>query len=298
MTVKQIAPPLLIKEAASFDKQLRSVWVKMKNAAGIIRKASITFGEICTKMQAKELHKYVAKPESRKGYISFEEYIERLTNGELSKNTLYISKQMYQLTQGPHAISAAVVAEMPQENVRLLSSLKPEERTQEILKAAKSSNREFTKLVQFKKNESLPPEQQETPRIEFYREWHPDVVSKLEATMKRFHNLKGIVADGNYELTLDEKAIMAICFSAETQCADLLTAAESSLQNEAMDIPEAEEAAPAKPKAAKKNGAEKKLAKTKSPQVEDSRPKHATGCRCLMCKPPKVSASGTSAAIQ
>ena len=306
MSIKLIAPAALVKEAASFDKQLRSVWAKMKSAIGVVRKSSIEFGEIVSKMQAKELHKYVENPTSRKGYISFEEYVDRITGGGISKNILYISKQMYALTQGPHAISAAIVADMPQENVRLLSSLKPEERTQEILKAVKSPNREFTKLVQSKKNESLPPEEQETPRIEFYREWHPDVVTKLETTMKRFHLLKGVVKDGDYTMTLDEKAILAICFAAEEQCSDLLTAAEASLKNAAMDIPQSQEASDSKSEAVEAKPAKKKLAKTKAKKAveaddhasDGTRIKHSPGCRCLMCKPPKDSPSRAEASVQ
>jgi hypothetical protein len=301
----QDAPsPLLLKEASCFDKQLRSTWQTMKAAHGSFRKASIVFGEICVKMQAKQLHKYVRNPDSRKGYISFEEYVDRLTDGEASKNVLYVSKQMYMLTQGENPIPAKVVAEMPQENIRLLSSIEEKDRTPEILKAVKSRHREFTKIVQGQINETLPPEKQKTPRIEFRREWHPDVVTKLEATIKRFHLLKGIVADGNYELTLDEKAVYAICNAAEAQCDDLLTAAESSAENEAIHIPETQEAAPAPAEAVEAKPAKKSVAKKKAKTdktakdfaSDGTRIPHAQGCRCLMCKPPVVSTRRAQAA--
>jgi hypothetical protein len=220
------------KLANVLDKQLRSQWYEVKKAEGELRKASIPFGKLCCRMRALEAHKYIVKPGSRKGYQSFEEYIGAVTGGAVSKSTLYIAIACYELTEGPFALAAEDVAEMPSANAyELRTRLKPEQRTPDIVDAAKKmSKKDFPARVQAKLNEYLPPERQKIIRIDFFRKLHPTVANKLEDTIDRFTHLP-VVRDGDTELTLQEKAIYSICLAAEQFAVEDLKNAEKSLSD-------------------------------------------------------------------
>lgn len=216
----------LANKMAERDTQLRAQWAETKRAVGAARKAMIRFGHLCDEARVLQLHKHVCKPNSRKGYASFDEYIHDLTEGEVSKTTLYNSITLHKLTQGPNALTEEDVAGMPVQNACLLGRLKPQQRTRELVEAAqKTSKREFPAKVQAKLNENLPPEDQRPIRIDFFRKLHPVVAEKLERTIERFTHLP-VVRDGDRELTLQDKAIYAICNAAEQFASEDLAAEE------------------------------------------------------------------------
>ena len=226
------------EEVARHEEQLRAQWATTKRAVGAARKATICFGRLCDEARTLGLHKYVHKRDSRKGYVRFEEYIHDLTGGQVSKSRLYQSIDLYLLTQGPNALPDEDVAEMPVQNACLLRRLRPERRTPEIVEAAKrTSKREFPAKVQAKLNEYLPPEQQKKLRVDFFRKLHPTVAGKLEETIERFAHLP-VVRDGDGGLTLQEKAIYAICNAAEQFASEDL-AAEKRYRRGEVEVSEA-----------------------------------------------------------
>jgi hypothetical protein len=217
----------LAREAATMDQQLRSQWGKVNTSLGTVRKGMLEFGRLCREMRAKELHRYVPNPDSRKGYVSFEEYVEALTGGEVTRGKLYLAIALPGLTEGPNALSPEDIAEMPQANAIELTRLPGEERTPEMVELAKrTSKRDFPAKVQQKLNEKLPPQQQKTPRVDFFCKLHPTVKNKLEATIERFTQLP-VVRDGDRALTLKEKAIFAICNAAEQFASEDLAPTEA-----------------------------------------------------------------------
>jgi hypothetical protein len=228
----------LAVEATKLDEQLKAQWAEVTAAIGTVNKASIRFGKLCEEIRAKQLHRFVPKPGSRKSFVSFAEYIFDRTNGEVSKGTVYVAIELYKLTQGPHALTEEDVARMPVHNACLLGRLKPGQRTPDIVEAAKkTSKREFPAKVQAKLNEYLPPEQQRMPRVDFFRKLHPTVATKLEETIERFTHLP-VVRDGDRGLTLQEKAIYAICNAAEQFASEDL-AAEEPYRPREVEVPEA-----------------------------------------------------------
>ena len=225
------------REVEDRDKQLRAQWSKARTATDAARRELMHFGRLCDEARSLELHKYVRKPGSRKGYVSFEEYIHDLTGGQLSKSNLYNSINLHKLTQGPNALPEEDVAAMPVQNACLLGRLKPEQRTPDLVEAAKkASKREFPAKIQDKLNEDLPAAQQRTPRVDFFRKLHPTVANKLEETIEMFTHLR-VVRDGDRELTLQEKAIYAICNAAEQFASEDL-AVEERLRREEIDVPD------------------------------------------------------------
>jgi hypothetical protein len=219
-------------EALSLDTQFRALWGKLRTAVRHCRKASIPFGKLCKEMQAKQVHRYIPKPGSRKSYISFEEYVFTITEGEVSRGSMYAAISLYDLTTGPNALEGDDLADMPQANACQLARLERQHLTPEIVKAAKTtSKREFPAKVQEILNEHLPPEEQRTVRINFFRKLHPRVVSKLEETIERY-TLLPVVRDGDKILTLQEKAIFTICLAAEQFAGEDLRVAEKRASEE------------------------------------------------------------------
>lgn len=133
-------------QAAEFDKKAQ--WAAKTTARNSSRKTSISFGKLCDEMRALELHRFVRKPGSRKSFVSFAEYICDLVDGNVSKSTLYVSIELYQLTQGANALKVEDVLDMPVRNASILRKLKPEQRTPEIVALAKiTSKRKFPAKV-------------------------------------------------------------------------------------------------------------------------------------------------------
>ena len=74
------------------------------------------FGEACKWIKEKELHKYIQKPGSKKGHVSFDEYVNLWTGGEATRSMIFNALDVHSLTEGPNAIPAAVVDKMPRGN--------------------------------------------------------------------------------------------------------------------------------------------------------------------------------------
>jgi hypothetical protein len=203
---------------------------------------SIPFGKVCTEMRDLELHKYVKKVGSRKGYSAFPDWIQSVTNGKLSKGSLYMAMGLHKLTEGPNAIPAEEVVQMPKENAYRLSTLQPEQRTPDLVDAAKKTPKEkFPKRVQEKLNEGKLPADQVPVKSIFHRELDFNICNMLEDAIEEFTLLE-VVRDGDRALTLQEKAIAAIVTSARTHCADLLDASRRKREKEHAAAPVVSEA--------------------------------------------------------
>jgi hypothetical protein len=245
MTKKQevMVPRELVEKATGLDREARRLWGEMDQHLTAAEIISIPFGKVCQEMKDLDLHKFVKKSGSRKGYPEFAEWIQSVTNGKLSKSSLYMAMGLHKLTEGPNAIPAEEVVQMPKENAYRLSTLEPEQRTPDLVEAAKKTPKEkFPKRVQEKLNEGKAEADQVTVRLDFFRKLHPDVYNKLEETIERFTHLP-IVRDGNEAMTLQEKSILAICFAACRDCHDILELIEKKHEAEkaaAPDLPETE----------------------------------------------------------
>jgi hypothetical protein len=95
----------LARKATKLDKQLRFQWATEK-------KARLEFGKICLEMKREELHRYIRKPGSRKGYQSLWEYIDNVTQGEISRSSTFVFMGIASLTEGPNALSLEAVGAM------------------------------------------------------------------------------------------------------------------------------------------------------------------------------------------
>lgn len=241
MTKKQevLVQSDLVERAQGLDKEARRLWAEMDGHLTAVEIISIPFGKVCTEMRNLDLHKYVRKGGGRKGYPTFPDWIASVTGNKLSKSSLYMAMGLHKLTEGPNALPPEEVVQMPKDNAYRLSTLEPEQRTPEMVDLAKKSTKEeFPKRFQEKLNEGKPLAEQRVPRVDFFRSWYPDVKQKFEETIERFTRLP-IVRDSDGSLTLQEKAVMAICFAAERDCQDLLSALEAKHREEVV-LPDTE----------------------------------------------------------
>jgi hypothetical protein len=248
-----IPPDDLINRAENLDREARRLWGKLDEHITSAEVISIQFGKTCAEMRDLELHKYVRKGNSRKGYPAFPEWVESVTGGKLSSSSLYMAMGLSRLTEGANPISPEEIAQMPKENAyRLSTQLTPEQRTPDMIeKAKKTPKEEFPKRIQEKLNEGKPLKEQVTIRVEFFKQWAPDVVNKLNATIERFTRLP-TVRDWTHKdeqgrtlpeaLTLQEKAVYAICCAAEQEYKEILDELETKASHETVILPEAPDA--------------------------------------------------------
>lgn len=231
------APSSLIKKAKQLDTKLRECWSTIKRT----RRA---FGAIVLEMEREELHKYVAKSGSRKGYPSLWEYVEAVTDGEVSRAQMFISVKVASLAEGPNALPVETVDALPAGNAYQLAKLPAEKRTPELIKKARTQSRnKFIVTVQSIRNESLPVEKQKAPPlVEFYRKLSPIVAETLEETIARFRK-HPVIKDGTLDLSIEDKAIFAMCSAAIAHCQDELNNAEEAERRGLQTIPETDEAA-------------------------------------------------------
>lgn len=245
MTKKQqvLAPADLVEKAQGLDTEARRLWAEMDSHLTAAEIISIPFGKCCTEMRDLELHRYVRKGSGRKGYPEFTDWIQSVTKGKFSKSSLYMAMGLHKLTEGPNAIPAEEVVQMPKENAYRLSTLEPEQRTPELVEAAKKTTKEkFPTRVQESLNTGKAEKDQVTIRKTFHRELAIQVFDMLEDTIEEFTLLE-VVRDGDMTLTLQEKAIAAMVTSARTHCSDLLTEARRKREAEkaaAPDLPQEE----------------------------------------------------------
>jgi hypothetical protein len=231
---KLLASPTLVQEAAARDKELRAQWGNMRKQARVI-------GGLFRRILDAELHKYIRKPGSNRGYQRFEEYVANVTGG-IANSTVWAMMRIHGLTEGPNPVPGHEVDQMAQQNAYELTKLEPEERTVEIVQRAKRTPvRKFQAEIQEIKNATLPPEKRKPVLIEVYEKWPPQIVEMFEETVSDF-SLLPVVRDGDRDIAIRHKAIAAILISARTHAADEIRAAKAELEDEGTKIPDTLEA--------------------------------------------------------
>lgn len=234
---EKIAPKDLVREAEQADKLFRDSWVGMK----LNRRE---FGRACCWIEEKELHRYIRKDGSRKGYLSFDEYVGIVTGGECSRTTIFDCKRIYKLTQGENAIAPEMVDAMPRKNQLRLSQIPPKKRTPKVVeKARKLPVQKFAVVAQSILNDELPPEKQRAPMEDVRLRIHATAAAELKSTMDDF-KLLPVVKDGDRALDLESKAIFAICQAARSWASEHIKAAKEKIDRENPEIPEAADVAP------------------------------------------------------
>jgi hypothetical protein len=235
---KTIAPQALIDEAKQADLLFRECWTGL-------RFHERELGRACKWIQEKELHKYIPKPNSKIGFLTFDSYIANRTGGECSRSKYYECIQIYELTQGAIALPPEMVDSMPRKNQlqlsRVIKNLPPEKKTKKhVTKIAEKAQTQAVNLfrvtAQEAMNEDLPPEKQKSPLVRWSAMLDPRVAEKLNETIEDFKLLKGVVQDGDRLIDLTSKAVMAICCAAESFAGEILKQAREKAQREAPQL--------------------------------------------------------------
>jgi len=234
MARQQLVGPIdLVKEATALDQQVREQWKGMKRLARVV-------GGLFKEIRDRELHKYVPKSGSKKGYQRFEEYVSDVTGG-IANSTVWVIMRIHGLTEGPNPVPGHEVDEMPQQNAYELTKLEPGERTVEIVQRAKRTPiKKFQAEIQEMKSAALPLEQRKPALIEVYEKWPLEVVEMFEETVADF-SLLPVVRDGDRNLSIRHKAIATILVSARTYAGDEIQAARVELYAEVTQSAEAQE---------------------------------------------------------
>lgn len=238
---KNVAPEALVKEATEALELFRTAWSRTKLSF-------LDFGRACCWIEDKELHKYMPKPGSRKGYMSFDEFVDLETGGDCSRSTIFEAKRAYKLTQGPDPIPIETVAKMPRKNVlRLAKSLQtemPEKTRQKLIESAVSEPvNKFAVTAQKAVNEQLPVEEQKSPLVSFHVLIDPRAAEELKNLIEDF-KLTPVVRDGLKELDMTSKAILGICSAARSWTQEILAAAKEKVKRDAPIIDTAPDTAP------------------------------------------------------
>jgi hypothetical protein len=225
-----IAPLTLAAEAAALDRQLRAQWGQWKRQARVI-------GSLFKKMMDKQLHRYVRKPGSKKGYQRFDEYVADVTGG-MANSTVWVMMRIHGLTEGTNALLPNEVDEMPQQNAYELTKLKPEQRTPEVVrKAIDTPTKKFKAEVQKIRNADLPPEKQKPVLVDIHEQWPVDLVEMFEETVSDFSCL-AVVRDGHRDIAIRHKAITTILTCARLYAGDEIRVAKAELDNALPIIPD------------------------------------------------------------
>jgi hypothetical protein len=204
-TSNKLTEPQLKAKAMELDAKIRAKWEIGKQAfldASIMLKT----------MWKDQLHRFIPKKGSKKGYESFEEYVDNVTGG-MARGKVYQLLAIAGLLEGPNPLPEHVVRDMPQGNAYELTRLEPQERTPDIVEAAVSDPpAELKQKVQAKINMTLPEEERRDARVLFARNWSPIVIDKWQELEDRGVWMEG-VRDGDKRLTLQEKfAYALLCF--------------------------------------------------------------------------------------
>jgi hypothetical protein len=218
-----------VEEARQLDKELR-------HKMGALKQLTAEVGGILKQMREKELHKYIRKPDSRKGYLSFDDYAAEVTG--MSGSYVRMAMRIFGLTEGVNPVSPRDIEEMSTVNAYELAKVPKERRTPELIEQAKkTSTGKFKLKVLEIENELRSPEEQKPVRVDFYRKLHPETAEILETTIHDFCMLPA-VREGDLRKTLGEKAIEAICSLALSFAGDEITAERDRLRREAVEISE------------------------------------------------------------
>jgi hypothetical protein len=233
---KNVAPAQLVKEANLADKLFCDAWSGIK-------KNTLELGRAIVLIEEKALHKYIPKGNSRKGYQSVEEYALAKTNGELSHTKLYDAKRIYLLTQGENAIPAEVVTQMPKRNqlqvARIAKATGGKVEPEVIQKAISEPVLKFAETAQDAVNATKPPEKRKEPLTDVVlRGIHVRIANEFYELMD---DMKGmaIVRDGDFDVNLESKALLAIVTSARSWAQDIINKHKKALHDKAPEIPPA-----------------------------------------------------------
>ena len=238
---KNVAPSQLVKEAAQAHKLFCDSWAAHKDSFMEIGRAIVW-------IESKALHTYIPKPGSRKGYLSLEEYIEKMTGGECGHTKQNDAKRIYLLTQGDTAIPAEVVKQMPKRNqlqVARISKATGGKVSKELVeKATTQPILKFAETAQNAINEVSVPEKRKDPVMDVVlRGIHVRVANEFYELMDDIQRLPA-VRDGDRTFNLETKALAAITTSARNWCQDMINQEKAKANREAPFIPEAVDEAP------------------------------------------------------
>jgi len=227
-----IAPPQLVKEAQEAHELFCGSWSAIKTN-------TLELGRAVVWMEEKALYKYVRKEGSRKGYLSLEDYALAQSGGELNHTKLYDAKRIYLLTQGENAIPAETVAQMSKRNQLQLARVPAKKRTKKLVEQARSESvLTFRETAQDVVNEDLAPEKRKHPMVDVVlRGIHARVAREFYQLMDDVKDL-AIVKDGDFDINIESKALMAIVTSARSWCQDIINQAKAKAQRESPEIPE------------------------------------------------------------
>jgi hypothetical protein len=232
---KNIAPEPLVNEAAEALELFRSSWKQTKTAF-------LDFGRACCWIEDRELHKYIPKEGSRKGYISFDEFVDLETGGDCSRTTIFEAKRAFKLTLGPDPIPVETLAKMPRKNMlRVAKALQTEmpAKTREklIASATTESVNDFAVTAQKAINEQLPVEEQKSPLVSLHLMLDPRAAEQLKNLIEDF-KLTEIVRDGFKELDMTSKAVFGICAAARSWTQEMLAAAKDKVKRDSPTLPD------------------------------------------------------------
>lgn len=232
---KNIAPEALVNEAAEANELFLSSWKQTKTAF-------LDFGRACCWIEDKELHKYIPKEGSRKGYLSFDEYVDQVTGGDCSRSTIFEAKRVFKLTLGPDAISVETLALMPRKNMlrvaKALQTEMPAATKRKLIESAVSEPvNKFAVTAQKAVNEQLPAEDQKSPLVSIHFMVDPCAAEELKNLIEDF-KLTSIVRDGFKELDMTSKAILGICAAARSWTQEMLSAAKDQVKRDSPTIPD------------------------------------------------------------
>lgn len=239
---KLVVTPALMQEASAMDELLCSSWSNIK-------KHRVEFGRACTAVHDKELHKYIHKQGSKKGFPAFDEYIAARTNGEASHSFVWESMRIYGLTlpmpehKGEPLPTVQEASQMPVTSALRMARLrKNRPMTKRLIEdAMKEPATKFAVEAQSAINEGLTAEEQKTPLMRWMRMLHPRLIEKLEEAIEDF-KLLPVVKDRDLSLNLENKALWAIVNAAMTFAGDAIEAAKKQRDNETPVLPETQQA--------------------------------------------------------
>lgn len=236
---KNVAPDSLVKEAAEAVQLFRSSWRGVKEQF-------LEFGRACAWIEEKELHKYTPKEGSRKGYLSFDEFVDRETGGDCSRSMIFEAKRVFLLTLGPVPISREKLARMPRKSqlrvakiVKETKDMAPEERSELIEKvtdkAVEQSADKFAATAQSVLNDMLPPEKQKAPLVRMTLVLDPTVAEKFKNLIEDF-KLTPVVRSVMRDLDMTSAAVLSIIESAQIHASEILHGAKEKARREAPEI--------------------------------------------------------------
>jgi hypothetical protein len=205
----EVLPPVNKAELAKLETRANALDQKLRKRWSEGVTAFLDSAKMLKQMHDEQLHRYVFKPNSRKHFEAFDEYVDDVTHG-MARGKVFELLGIGKLLEGPHALPEEEVAKMPQKSAYELSRLEPQHRTPEIIKAAQEEPVEKVKQrVQEKINMHLPPEDRKEILVLFAINLPPEVRDAIEELLEEMIWMEGI-RDGDKSVSLRAKAFMAL----------------------------------------------------------------------------------------